>query len=331
MKPARPVPNWMRPAFRRRAPPPLELMVTLWPSFTHFERFSQDDRLDGGIRLNSAMIELQDLDKELGIIQDHPSLVPLFFDIKGRQMRVTDVDIDNDRFLDMRINHPIKVETPCPVLFKAGEDSALLVEVTEGGRRLIFEGGPEFNVITGESIHIRQPSLEIGGPLFTDAEKEKIAKVKAAGITKWFLSYVEEARDLDEFRELVGADAEVRLKIESKRGLEYVRSDWKKRDGFSLVAAQGDLYVELDKPHDILAATKLIIERDPEATVGSRILLSTFHNAVPSCADFSQLAWLHEIGYRRILLCDEMCLKEESLATAVDAFSAFRGSLLGRG
>lgn len=77
---------------------------------------------------------------------------------------------------------------------------------------------------------------------------------------------------------------------------------------------------------EILAATKLVIEKDPEATVGSRILLSTFHDPVPSCADFSELAWLHDIGYRRVLLCDEMCLKEGPLATAVGAFEAFRES-----
>ena len=33
----------------------LELLVTLWPSFPHFERFATDTRLHG-IRLNSAMI-----------------------------------------------------------------------------------------------------------------------------------------------------------------------------------------------------------------------------------------------------------------------------------
>ncbi len=38
------------------------------------------------------------------------------------------------------------------------------------------------------------------------------------------------------------------------------------------MAARGDLYVEINTPHDILNATKLIIEKDPEAIVGSRML-----------------------------------------------------------
>lgn len=319
------VSEWLKGWRPGRANPSLELMVTLWPSFPHFPRFSQDQRLDGGIRLNSAMIELQDLDKELEIIQAAEETVPLYFDIKGRQMRTTWVDEDNTRNLDMRINHPIKVKTPVPVLFKAGEDSALLVDIQEDGHRLIFEGGPEFMVRIGESLHIRHPSLEIGGPLFTQAEKDKIAKVREAGINKWFLSYVEEEGDLWEFRELVGA-GEIRLKIESQRGLGYVQNAWKPREGYNLVLARGDLYVELERPHEILAATKLVIAKDPGAIVGSRILLSTFHDAVPSCADFSELAWLWDIGYRRFLLCDEMCLKEEALATAVDALDTFRTS-----
>ena len=323
---ALPLSRWSRLTrlFHQDVPVGLELMVTLWPSFPHFRRFSQDERLDGGIRLNSAMISASDLDAELEIVREHPSAVPLYFDIKGRQMRVTDVDTDNTDHLDMTINHPIEVKTPVPVLFKAGEDSALLVEVTDGGRRLIFEGGPRFMVRPGESLHIRHPSLRIGGVLFTDEEKAKIENVKAAGIDRWFLSYVEEARDLDEFRELIGV-GEVRLKIESPKGLEFA-SRWKRRNGYNLVLARGDLYVELERPHEILEATKMLIQKDPGAIVGSRILLSTFHDPVPSCADFSELAWLHDIGYRRFLLCDEMCLKEDALSTAVDALDTFRES-----
>lgn len=321
---ALPMMRWSRLSrlFNRDVPAELELMVTLWPSFPHFRRFSQDHRLDGGIRLNSAMMSATDLDAELDIVHKHPSAVPLYFDIKGRQMRVTDVDLDNDRFLDMTINHPIEVETPVPVLFKAGADSALLVEVTDGGRRLIFEGGPQFMVRPGESLHIRHPSLRVRGSLFTDEEKKKIEKVRAAGIDRWFLSYVEEERDLDEFRELIGV-GEVRLKIESPKGLSFA-ARWKRRNGYNLVLARGDLYVELERPHEILEATKMLIAKDPGAIVGSRILLSTFHEPVPSCADFSELAWLYDIGYRRFLLCDEMCLKEDALSTAVDALDTFR-------
>jgi hypothetical protein len=44
---------------------------------------------------------------------------------------------------------------------------------------------------------------------------------------------------------------------------------------------------------------------------------------VPSNADFEQLAWLYDIGYRRFMLCDELCLREELLVTASHATLAF--------
>lgn len=299
-------------------------MATLWPSFPHFRRFCQDSRLSGGIRLNSAMLAPTDIDRELTLLNAARPEVPFYFDVKGRQMRVLDVDLDNKQYLDLTLNHAIKVKTPVPVLFKAGADSALLERVEDGGRRLIFRGGPQFMVQPGESLHIRDPSLRILGPIFTDQEKSKVEKIRQAGCRRWFLSYVEHASDVEEFEELVGKDAEIRLKIESIPGLEFIESEFRKRDGLSLVAARGDLYVEVGRPHDILAATKLILSKDPEATVGSRILLSIVQEPVPSCADFSELAWLYDLGYRRILLCDEMCLKENLLSVAVSAFQAFR-------
>lgn len=300
----------------------LDLLVTLWPSFKHYPRFANDGRL-AGIRLNSAMMSNPELDKELETIAQVPCKMPLYFDVKGRQPRVVEV-FPNEDHLDLRLNHPVDVNTPCMVLFKGGVDSGLLDHLEEGGRRLVFQGGPKYKVKPGESLYLRDPSLRIRGTLFTPEEVTKIEKVRAAGFTRYFLSYVEEERDVDLFLELVGKDAEVWLKIESMRGLSYVAEKFKKRDNLVLVAARGDLYVEIDKPHQIAAAMRLIVEKDPKACVGSRILLSVADSPVPSCADFLELEWLYDIGYRRMMLCDEICLKESLLGAAVNAFDSFR-------
>ncbi len=332
----------------------VDLMVTLWPSFPHFERFANDRRLSG-IRLNSAMMSNPELEYELEIIDRLNPSVPLYYDIKGRQLRVTKVHL-NPGYLDLELNHPISVNTPAVVLFKAGADDALLERVEEDGKRLIFRGGPEYMVIAGESLHIRDKSLKVGGPQFTDVELSKIDKVKKAGFKRYCLSYVENQQDVDEFLDLVGREAEVYLKIENKKGLEYVKNGFQKQPNLSLIVARGDLYVETDMPHEILPAMRLMIAKDPDAMVGSRILLSVvdaptrelkevlkelhesqldhshaaqilfslLRTTVPSCVDFSELAWLYDIGYRKMLLCDELCLKEELLATAVNAFDVFR-------
>ena len=301
-----------------------ELSVTLWPSFPHFNRFANDKRITG-IRLNSAMMSNPELEKELDLIKTKPTSNPLFFDVKGRQLRVVEV-VPNEYHLELILNHPVEVKTPCVVLFKAGADHAILDRIESNGYKLIFKGGPRYKVAAGESLHIRDKSLKVGGNQFTPAELTKIESVKSAGFTKYFLSYVECKRDVDEFRELVGKDAEVWLKIENIPGMKFV-SEFKKEDNVVLVAARGDLFVELDQPHHMIQALKDIIAKDPMACVGSRILLSVINDPVPSCADLLEIAWLHDIGYNRMMLCDELCLKEELLATAVSVFDGIKKEL----
>lgn len=269
------------------------------------------------------MMSIPELDTELDKLKHMDITTPLYYDIKGRQLRIEKV-IPNSDHLEIILNHSIEVDTPIPVLFKAGEDCALLKEVVDDGKRLIFFGGPKFNVKDGESLHIRDTSLKVFGEQFTKIELEKIEKVKEAGFKHWFLSYVESQTDVDEFVKLVGSDSIINLKIENKKGLKYVENNYKQSKNLRLVAARGDLYVEVDYPHQILQATKTIINADPNAIVGSRLLLSVIHNPVPSCADFNELAWLADIGYNNFMLCDELCLKGDLLKRAINVFDAFR-------
>lgn len=318
--------NWdlVRDMKARTAKSAPELSVTLWPSFPHFKRFANDDRISG-IRLNSAMMSNPELDKELELVKSVRTSVPLFFDVKGRQMRVTEVIPDKENLI-IRLNHTLEVKTPTVVLFKAGADQALLerLEDDDQGQKLVFNGGPRYKVIAGESLHIRDKSLDIKGDIFTPQELIKIEKVRKAGFQKYFLSYVEKQSDVDQFQELVGKDAEIWLKIESIPGMRYINKDFQKRDNLVLVAARGDLFVELDQPHHMIEALRLIIEKDPKACVGSRLLLSVIDSPVPSCADLLEIAWLHDIGYHRMMLCDEICLKENLLASAVAVFNGIK-------
>lgn len=302
----------------------MKQLVTIQPNFPHFARFSKDSRL-AGIRLNNPHWTAEELKAELELCKKYNSSVPMYFDVKGWQLRVIETH-PNDKYLDITLNHPISVKTPTMVIFKAGADSALLERIEEGGRRLIFRGGPRYLVKPGESLQIRDHSLKAHGSQFCDSELEKIKVAREAGITRYFLSYVESQKDVDRFLELVGPDAEVMLKIENLRGLEYVRNSFVKRPNVRLVAARGDLYVEIERPHQIAEALQLIISKDPDACVASRLMLSVINDPVPACADFLELAWLYDIGYRTFMLCDELCLKENLLATAINACESFRWS-----
>ncbi|MBI4143954.1 hypothetical protein HY486_01775 [Candidatus Woesearchaeota archaeon] len=272
------------------------------------------------------MVKGKELDDELKTARAINGAVPLYFDIKGRQLRVTEV-IPNKDHLEIMLNHPIEVPTPTTVLFKAGADYARLLSAN--GRHLVFEGGPEYMVYEGESLHIRHPQLKVSGPTFLDYEIEKIEKAKAAGFNKYFLSYVESQKDIDEFRDFVG-NSEIVAKIENKQGLDFVQNKYKKQDNLGLMAACGDLFVEVDKPHEVLNAIRLIIKKDSDAAVGSRLLLSVINSPVPSLADLAHLGWLYDIGYRTMMLCDELCLKQELLNRAVNVFDAFRDNYASR-
>lgn len=298
------------------------LLATLQPTFPHWNRFANDDRLSG-IRLNNPRWTPAELEVVLENSNVKDADVPIYFDVKGWQIRVTEVH-PNDAYLDLTINHPIRVETPTEVFLKAGADRAVLERIEDGGRRLIFRGGPKYLVYPGESLQIRHPSLEVLGEQFCKDELEKIEVAKRAGITRYFLSYAESSADVQRLRDLVGPDSEIMVKIENEKGLRYVTQEFKKVPNLRLVAARGDLYVEIKRPHLILNALRTIIKHDPEACVGSRLMLSTITDDVPSCADFCELAWLYDIGYRSFLLCDELCLKGELLAVAVNACEAFQ-------
>lgn len=316
--------RWFKSLLKRGSSDlPVNLSVTLWPAFSHFPRFSRDMRIQG-IRLNSAMMAAAEID---GSFESHcrRSRVPLWFDIKGMQLRIREIVCDeNHDHLEFILNRPIQCNTPCPVWFKAGEDCAELAEIRDG-THLIFNGGPRNIVKTGESIHIRNPELIVEGPTFLDYEVEKIERVKSLGFTNYYLSYVYSQKHLDEFQELVGKDAQIRLKIENKDGLKFVETEFRSKSNVHLVAARGDLFIEIDRPHEILGACKLIIAKDRGAVVGSRMLLSLVNGlGVPNCSDLNELAWLYDIGYREFLLCDELCLKENLLAHAVNVFEAFR-------
>lgn len=308
-------------------PTETELLVTMCPSFPHFKRFANDSRISG-IRFNTAMISLEELDKEIEAMYDVMPSKPIYYDVKSRQMRITGIET-HDHNLHLTLNHPIEVDTPCEVLFKAGADVAMLKSVEEDGFRLVFDGGPKYRLVPGESLHIRHKSFrnKRDSGVITSLEKEKVQKAKAAGINRYFLSYVEKQSDIDELQEIVGKNAEIWLKIESIPGMKFVNEDFKKQDNLVLVAARGDLFVELDKPHHIIDALRQIIKKDPAACVGSRLLLSTVNDPVPSAADLLEIAWLHDIGYRRMMLCDEICLKENLLGTAVSVFDGIKRDL----
>jgi pyruvate kinase len=191
------------------------------------------------------------------------------------------------------------------------------------GDRLILEDGPRRYVGPGESVNIPDASLQIEGTL-TETDRAYLAAMREAGLGRVMLSFVESPADVDEVRAALPG-AELLLKIESARGMDFVR-----KHGAALgrlMAARGDLYVEVGRPHRIAGAVREILAADPDAVVASRLFTSLARDPVPDAADIGDAAFLLASGCRTFLLGDEVCLRRDSVLAALNLLEALARDL----
>jgi len=235
---------------------------------------------------------------------------PLWVDLKGRQLRVAGAAIPP--YTEVHLSHAVRVRTPVDAFFSDGRECVRVAAVD--GERLILADGPRRLIGPGESVNIVHPSLEIEGTL-TETDRAYLAAMKDRGLDRVMLSYVEQPTDADEVRRLLPG-AEVMLKIETQRGLDYARRHGARHG--RLMAARGDLYVEVLQPHRIIGALRDLIAADPQAVVASRILDSLAYDPVPESADISDVAYLIALGYRTFMLGDVVCLKRDTVLAALN-------------
>ena len=244
---------------------------------------------------------------------------PLWVDLKGRQLRVVGGAVPP--FTEVRVSHPVRVNVPADAFFDDGREHARVVAVD--GDRLILEDGPRRVIGPGESVNVVDPSLEIEGAL-TDTDRAYLEAMKAAGLRRVMLSYVERIEDVEEVRSIL-PDAELVLKIESRRGLAFAAKHGARLG--HLMAARGDLYIEVVEPHRIVGALRGVIQADPAAIVASRLFPSLARHPVPDAADVTDAAFLMALGYRTFMLGDEVCLRRDSVMEALNLLAAVAGEM----
>lgn len=296
----------------------VQVIVTVPPYAVFVEEVARHP-LVAGLRLNTVMP-----------IKGPPGPVierlarfgkPLWVDLKGRQLRVVGGAVPP--FTEVRVSHPVRLRPPADAFFDDGREHARIVEVD--GDRLILEDGPRRFIGPGESINIVDPSLEILGTL-TDTDRAYLAAMRELGEKRVMLSFAERQEDVAEVLELL-PDADVVLKIESQRGLDFAETIRTNRPANRLMAARGDLYVEVLRPHRIVGALRRIIAVDPAAIVASRLFPSLSRQPVPESPDVSDAALLMLLGYRTFMLGDEVCLRRDSVMSALNLLEAVAGEL----
>ncbi len=216
----------------------IQAIVTV-PPYAPFLKDVARHPLVCGLRLNTVM-PLKESPVE--VLQRLSALgQPLWVDLKGRQLRVVGAAIPP--YTEVRVSHRLRVPTPVDAFFSDGDEHACIAAVD--GDRLILEDGPRRLIGPGESVNIIHPALEIEGTL-TELDRTYLAAMREVHLTRVMLSYVEYPSDVEEVQTLLPG-TEVVLKIESQRGLTYVREHGAGQG--RLMAARGDLYVEVLRPH----------------------------------------------------------------------------------
>lgn len=287
-------------------------IVTLPPYAPYAEEVAAHP-LVAGLRLNTVMPLAGESPRE-ALSRLSRLGRPLWVDLKGRQLRVVEAAVPP--FTAVRVSHRLRVPTPCDVFFGDGREAARLLAVD--GDRLVLEAGPRRVVGPGESVNVVHPGLVVEGTL-TGSDRAYLAAMRELGMTRAMLSFVEREEDVAELRAEL-PDVEPMLKVESRRGLAFAGRNGARLG--RLVAARGDLWVEVREPHRIVGALRDVIAADPEAVAASRLFPTLSKTPVPEAAEVCDAAFLLALGYRTFLLGDEVCLRREPLLSALDLLAA---------
>jgi pyruvate kinase len=294
----------------------VSVLVTVPPYATFLDEVARHP-LVSGFRLNTVMPLRSGPAEAIERLRAFGQ--PLWIDLKGRQLRVVGAAVPP--YTEVHLSHRIRVRTPVDAFFSDGRECVRVMAVD--GDRLILEDGPRRLVGPGESVNIVHPTLEIEGTL-TGTDRAYLAAMAELGLKQVMLSYVESPADVEEVQRLLPG-AEIVCKIETQRGLAFAQ-----KHGASLgrlMAARGDLYVEVLRPHRIVGALRDIVAADPQAVVASRIFESLAHDPVPESADIGDVAFLLALGYRTFLLGDAVCLRRDSVLEALNLLRAVAGEL----
>lgn len=224
----------------------------------------------------------------------------LWVDIKGRQLRVN--AWADPLYECVELNHKINIKLPAKMAFRNG--SAVGISCVDGNKVFLLKA-PREALGKGQSVNIIGNVPEIADGYLTEQDIEYLEACKKLKIKNIMASYVEKPEDINEITNIIGEDINLCAKIESERGLTFVISN---RVFFNLMAARDDMYIEFGGDFKMmLEALKIIIASDPNAICASRIFTSLENRDTPSFADYEDLEMMYQFGYRRFMLCDNVC------------------------
>lgn len=277
------------------------MLIATLPSLNNIEKVQRvfenpnisEVRFNTGVQTAYSIEETLDILKKLSIKYKKK----LWIDIKGRQLRVT--KWADPLYSCIELNHKVQVLYPAHVYFRNG-DKVNITHIKDGNK-LFVDPLPRYALGAGQSVNIIAKDIEIDGYL-TEKDNQYLKVCRNMNMNNIMASFVEEYEDLMEILRIM-PNAQIVSKIESLKGIHFIA----KHKVHNLMAARDDLYLQTGQNYSMLNHLETIILRDSEAICASRIFTSLEKGKTVDLADFADLELMYRMGYRKFMLCDNIC------------------------
>lgn len=277
------------------------ILIATLPSLNNREKVQKffenphisEVRFNTGVQIAYSIEETLVMLKNLSI-KYHKKL---WIDIKGRQLRIT--KWANPLYSCIELNHKVQVLYPAQIYFRNGDN----VNIThiKDGNKLFVDPLPRQALGAGQSVNIIAKDVEIDGYL-TEKDKQYLIACGRLNLPNIMASFVEDFTDLTQILHIL-PNAQIVSKIESLKGISFISQC----TGLNLMAARDDLYIQSGQNYNMLNFLKAIIKKDKTAICASKIFLSLEKRDTVDFADFADLELMYSIGYRKFMLCDNIC------------------------
>lgn len=291
------------------------ILIATLPSLNNMEKVQKvfenpnisEVRFNTGVQTAYSIEETLDILKKLSIKYKKK----LWIDIKGRQLRIT--KWADPLYSCIELNHKVQVLYPAHVYFRNG-DKVEIAHIKDGNK-LFVDPLPKHALGAGQSVNIIAKDLEIDGYL-TEKDKQYLTACRNMNLNYIMASFVEQFDDLTEILRII-PNAQIVSKIESLKGMDFIL----KHNIHNLMAARDDLYLQTGQNYSMLNHLRNIILKDSGAICASRIFTSLEKEASVNFADFADLELMYRMGYRKFMLCDNVC--NYAFEQAINAWEEF--------
>ncbi len=306
----------------------VEILVTTSPDSPFLSNIAKIKAVSG-FRFNTGYNLKGDKKQAMLSFKQVITMKDLWVDLKCRELKLTNsVEIILGKQV-LEINHKVKSKLPATLWYNEGTKGLEVDQIIDGNKLHVRvpQERKDFKISFGKGASFNMPDATVIDDYLTPLDIEYIKLAGDLGLHKYCLSFVENGSDIKSVLQL-DPDAEIIAKIENPKGIEFVKKEFQDvKERVRLMAARGDMYIELDRPHEILKALKDIISADPNAIGASRLLLSVLEPGnVPTCADLCDVGFLLKLGYKTFLLGDEVCERESILKSAIGILLAIQES-----